>query len=146
MHEAANAASGTPSTSELESSATSLSYPLNTVIASLDASNLESAVAALTSAGFARDEIDVITPADVGQIDSPLDATGPQGFVQRVILSFGIDMDFLEHLRGQVHSGRVLVAVPADGDDEKARAAAVLKNHGAHSLSYVGRWTIERLG
>lgn len=121
-------------------------YPESRVVAALDASALDAAMAALTSAGFPGDDMLLITPDDIGNIDSPLTETGVSGFLRRLILSLGVDLAVLEHLREQVVThGRVIVMVPVNGDDEKSQAANILNEHNAYSVNYAGTWTIERL-
>jgi hypothetical protein len=121
-------------------------YPHNRVVATLEATALDASLTALTSTGIPRDSIFVLTPDDIGHVDSPLTETGVSGFMHRLILSFGVDRDVFDQLREEVVArGRVIVTVPVEGDDEKAQAAAILRNHGAHTLRYVGRWATEDL-
>lgn len=121
-------------------------YPENRVVATLDADALDASLTALSSTGIARDSILVITPDDIGNVESPLTETGVSGFVHRLLLSFGVDLALLEQLRDDVvERGRVIVMVPVEEGDQKDQVVETLRNQRAHAIRYAGRWTIEVL-
>jgi hypothetical protein len=120
-------------------------YPEGKIIGTFEAGAADAAIAALTAAGFTTDQVDVITAADIEGIDSPLDRPGVRGFVDRLLLSLGGDLTWLEQARQELATGHVLVAVEVEGDDAKHRVRDILRYHRAHSITYFGRWTITSL-
>jgi hypothetical protein len=120
-------------------------YPLHRVVAAIDRSDIDAVVDALTDAGFARDGIEVVTADDVPDFDELVGGSGVRGFLRRLNLSIGDDLDDIEHARDELEYGHALVLVPVRDDAERDRAHAILHEHGGHSMRYFGRWTIATL-
>ena len=119
-------------------------YPRNRVVATLDPAMLDDSLDELTSAGVSRDGIQIITPDDIGNIDSPLTEPGVTGFVHRIFLGYGADLKNLEHLhREVVDNKRSILMIPVEEDEQKDQAVDILRDQGAHTVEYVGNWTIE---
>src|SRR5918995_597778 len=110
--------------------------------AAIDRNQRDAVVAALTDAGFAPDRIEVVTADDVPGLDEPIGGSGIRGFLTRLNLSLGDDLDEFEQARQELKYGHALVLVMVDGMAEQDRAHAVLREHGGHAMRYFGRWTI----
>lgn len=121
-------------------------YPQGKVIGALAPADAEAVTAALTAAGFAADQIDVVTAADVEGLDSPLDRTGLPGLIDRFLLSLGSDLNWLERARDELAAGHVLVTVAIEDDGHRERVRDILHAHGGHWINYFGRWTVTALG
>ena len=120
-------------------------YPLHKVAAAIAPDMTDGVVTALEDAGFARDRIEVVTAADVSDLDEPIGGSGIRGFLRRFSLSLGDDLDEIEQARHELTYGDTLILVMVDGMAEQDRAHAVLREHGGHSMRYFGRWTITNL-
>jgi hypothetical protein len=122
-------------------------YPEGSVVCAIDPGSVDAAMAALAAAGFPADEIDIVRPGDVQELESPLDRPGLGGFIGRILLSLGGDLNELERMRRELVAGHVLLTVPvADDDASKQRLTATLQQHGGHAITYFGRWSITSLG
>jgi hypothetical protein len=103
-------------------------------------------VDALRSAGFPDNAIRLSCGQDtLTQID-------PHG-AQRSLLDrlrhglehFGLDGEERDAAVDELRAGHVLVAVRVVGEQDKQRAAAILREQRAHRLRYWSDWTIETL-
>lgn len=126
-----------------EQTSDSPSYPLHHVVGALDVSRVDRAVSDLQDAGFPSDLIQVVTAQDAADFENPMDQTGVKGLLNRLTLGYGEDLSLIDRFQVELKNGRNLVMVKVDGDEEKARAIAILRQHDATSSSYFGRWTIE---
>jgi hypothetical protein len=117
----------------------------SSVVGAMDAEAVSLVTAALTEAGFAEDQIQIMTAADVEGMESPLDRTGIRGLVGRFLLSLGDDLDEVEQMRQELAAGHVLVFVPVEGDEERERVRGIFRDHGGHSIRHYGHWTITPL-
>lgn len=118
--------------------------PQNQVVATLDTDSLDEVIDALTSAGFSSGSFTTIKPDDIGNIDSPLTEPGVTGFVHRIFLGYGADLKNLEHLHHEVvDNKRSILMIPVEEDEQKDQAVDILRDQGAHTVEYVGNWTIE---
>lgn len=120
-------------------------YPLHKVLAAVERAQSEGVMVALEEAGFARDGIDVVTAEDVSDLDQPVGGAGALGFLRRLGLRSGGDLDGIEQAQRELSFGHSLILVPVDGDAERDQAHEILRQHGGHSMSYFGRWTITTL-
>ena len=120
-------------------------YPLHKVAAAVAPAETDGVVAALAEAGFAPDRIEVVTAEDFPGLDEPIGGTGLRGFLTRLSLSLGDELDELEQARRELAYGHALVLVMVDGTAEQQRAHAVLREHGGHAMRYFGRWAITSL-
>ena len=120
-------------------------YPLHKVVAAVAATEADGVVAALTEAGFARDQIEVVTAEQVPDLNKPVGGSGLHGLLTRLNLSLGADLDEIEQARRELMHGHTLVLVLVHGDEEQERAHAVLRQHGGHAMHYFGRWAITTL-
>ena len=120
-------------------------YPLHKIVAAVEAGAADGVVAALTDAGFARDRIEIVTSRDVPGLDEPVGGSGLRGFLTRLGLSAGDDLDALDQARRELAHGHALALVSVHDDAERDRAHTVLREHGGHAMRYFGRWTITTL-
>ncbi len=121
-------------------------YTQDKVVGSVDPSEVDNVIQALTDAGFSRDRITVTTAADMEGIETPLNQTGIGGFFSRFLLSIGDDLRRLELMREELLADRVLVSVQLSEDEANDRAAAILRDNGARHVTHFGQWMIESLG
>jgi hypothetical protein len=129
---------------------TRVRYPTNTVLGVIDAQEeLERAVAALTGGGFLAEEIQVATgPAAADAVHASTGRGGLANLAVRIAERLGIqddEMEFKSHYEQALRDGRFVVMVAAATEARKARATEVLREHGAHAVSFHGRFTIEGL-
>jgi hypothetical protein len=139
-----------PTPPEAAAGDTRVRYPTNSVLGVVDApAQLERAVAALTSGGFLADEIQVATGAAAA--DAVHASTGRSGLASlavRIAERLGIqddEMEFKAHYEQALRDGRFVVMVSAATEARKERATELLREHGAHAVSFHGRFTIEGL-
>ena len=137
-----------PTTSASEVPDKPIRYPTNTVLGVIDASEqLERAVEALTAGGFLASEIEVATGAAVADaVHASTGRTGLAALAVRIAERLGVqdeEMEFKAHYEQALRDGRYVVMVKAPTEERKTRATDVLRTHGAHSVSFHGRFTIE---
>jgi hypothetical protein len=103
---------------------------------------VELVTAALVAAGFAADQVDLMTADDLQNLDTPINRPGLTGSLGRFLLSLGDDLDELEKARQELASGHVLVGVPAMGSESIHRVRDAMREHGGHGITHFGRWAI----
>lgn len=125
-------------------------YPENHVLAVLDTrEQTTAAMVALTSGGFLDSEIEVGTGAT--RADELGAATGREGLASLLIrLAERIgaadeEMETKNRYEQAMRDDRFVLSVAAPTADRKDRAARILGAHGAHTVAYFGRRTIEYL-
>jgi hypothetical protein len=121
------------------------SYPLNRVAAAISPSDVEPVIAALIDAGFARDDIMVMTAADVPPLDEPIGGNGWRGFLSRLSLSFGDQLEEIEDAREELRQGHTLILVAVRDEAAQHLAHDVLRMHCGHRMRYFGRWSVRKL-
>ena len=115
------------------------------VVAAIEPVETDRVIDELGNSGFARERIDVVTAEDMQAQNEPIGGTGVRGFLTRLGLSLGADLEEYELAGRELASGHSLVMVEAHGDAEQKRAHDVLRQHGGHNMRYFGRWTITTL-
>lgn len=120
------------------------SYPLHKVVAAIEPARQEQIAAALTAAGLASDHIEIVTAADA-PVDEQIGGSGIRGFIARLGLSLGADLDAAEQARSELSRGHALILVAVHDDAERVRVHDILREHGGHSMRYFGHWTITTL-
>ena len=127
-----------------------LPYPTNRVVGTIDdARSTRAAIEALSQAGFASADIDVLH----GEEDlHRLDPTGTEhGFLarfQRTLIRVGAPVEEYKHLRrhvDDVRAGRFVILVLAKERAQRDVAAEILNAHGAEFIGFYGRWAWEGL-
>ncbi|MDQ2655257.1 MAG: hypothetical protein M3Z20_19670 [Chloroflexota bacterium] len=120
-------------------------YPLHKVVAAVEPARVEQVATALAAAELDGDRVEIVTAADVPATDEPIGGSGLRGFIARLGLSLGDDLDALEEARSELGQGHVLVFVAVHDDAERTRVHDILREHGGHSMRYFGHWTITTL-
>lgn len=123
-------------------------YPVNHVLAVLDTqTQAEAAARALTANGFLASEVSVVTgPAAADALHAATGRRGLADLAVRIAERIGVqddEMEFKSHYEAAMRDGRFVLLVAAATDERKDRAASLLREHGAHSISFHGRFTIE---
>ena len=116
--------------------------PEGMVIGAFEPSTVAAVKAALVAAGIPADQIDVMTPEDIDELEAPLTRPGIKGLVGRLLLSLGDELDELERARQELSVGHVLIGVPVMGDDRVHQVRDIMREHGGHAIIRFGRWTI----
>lgn len=125
-------------------------YPEGRVVGIVDTvEQLESAVAALTSNGFLRSEIEVLYGEGAAdRLDATTGRTGLADLVMRLVAALGMPDDetmMKADYEQALRDGRFLVLVLALTEERKNLAARLLAEHGGHFVNFLGRFTIETL-
>jgi hypothetical protein len=125
-----------------------IGYPTDSLLAVLpDPDRAASAAAALKAAGVPDRDITVLR-GDEGA--SRFDPTGAvHGLITRLrrIVSFTV-MDQLPDMAwydAAIRAGQAVVMVRLRGDDRKAEAVRILREHGGHFINYYGRFATEEI-
>ena len=127
-----------------------ISYPTNSLIAVLDTpEQVERTVTALTSGGFLASEIQVTAGSTAAHaLNASTGRSGILNLAVRIAETFGYanaEMQVRESAERALHDGHFLMTVAAAGDERKDAAARILQANGAHSVAYLGRFTVEHI-
>jgi hypothetical protein len=125
-------------------------YPEQQVLAVLDnGQRVEAATSALTSGGFLPSEVTFGTGAELADVvDASPGRGGLAGLLIRLAERVGItdeEMEMKNRYERALRDNRFVVAVSAPTDERKEEAARILREHGAHTMAYFGKYTIEYL-
>lgn len=120
--------------------------PINKVVGVIDdARDVEDALLACRNAGFATDEIELLTDEDGAQ---RIDANGVMVHVflstQRVPAFYDAPV-IASRIEQELRAGHHLLGVTAKDGDARERAREILKSHGGHFINFYGRWAAEAL-
>ncbi len=122
-----------------------LHYPTHQVIGSFGGSTA-AVIAALTVAGLPPQPTNILAgDADAGRMRDAIGGTGIGGLLHRVRLGLGANLDNIRRAERQLAAGRTLVGVVVDGTEAKERAVAILRQHGAFSVTHFANGTIETI-
>jgi hypothetical protein len=116
--------------------------PEGKIIGAFEPSALDGLIPALVEAGFAEDQIDVVTAEDIPHLDAPIDRHGFTGTIARFFFSLGDELDELEQMRYELRSGHILVGVPVHGDEAVQSVRVIMRERGGHGIVSFGRWTV----
>jgi hypothetical protein len=120
--------------------------PENEVVGAVARDAVGTAVSDLIDAGFAPIGI-LAGDGGLRRVEATIaGGDGLGGFLSRLALSMGGDMDKLRQAADELRSGHVLIDVEVADDDAKNRARDILQRHGGHFITYFGRWSMETLG
>jgi hypothetical protein len=127
-----------------------MSYPTHHLVAVLDtAGQVADAVQELTTNGFPISEIQVgcgMAAADA--LAATTGRKGLAGLAVRVAEAIGyenFEMRVKAVVEQALRDGRFVVLVPVQEEERKDLAVRILTAHGAHSVSYHDRLTIEAI-
>ena len=140
----------TSSHSEHEQSTSEIAYPSDHVLGVLDTgAQLTAATQALQSGGFLPSEIHVMCGrAAADRLGDSTGRGGLAGLAIRIAERLGIENDEMKiksRYEAAMRDGHFVVAVDSATDERKDRAAAMLREHGAHTVASFGRFTITGL-
>ena len=121
-------------------------YPTNHVIGIINTDeDAARAVQALTAGGFLDSEIEVAAGrAAAEEMHARTGRTGLANLAIRIAERLGIADDEMEvkaHYEQALRDGRFLIVVDAPTEARQGRAAQVLRDHGAHTVNFMGRFT-----
>ena len=116
-----------------------------TVVAIIDdAEEGRVAVAALAQQQFSAELLD----GEEGRAHlNEEDEKGLSAAAKKLALAFGDEMRIIDRLDQALQSGRSVVSVDVnDDDDDAARVAVILEEHGGHDMWRLGEWSFNRIG
>ncbi len=130
--------------------AESVRYPTNNVLGIIDSTDqLVSATRALKDGGFLDSEIEVICGQSAADaLDANTGRTGLAHLAIRLAERLGVadeEMEVKERYEQALRGGRFVVSVLAPTEERRKRAGEILRDHGAHFVNFLGRFTIEVL-
>jgi hypothetical protein len=70
------------------------------------------------------------------------------GLAIRIAQSLGLqneESEYKDHYEEAMRSGKFVIRVAAPSVERKDRATEILKRHGGHSVSYYGKYTIQKI-
>jgi hypothetical protein len=123
-------------------------YPTNHLLAVVDTRDqATAAINALTSGGFMDSEIELGTgAANADLLDSSTGRSGLAGMLIRLAERIGIsdeEMETKDRYEQAMRDNRFVIAIVAPTGDRKQRATEILKEHGAHTMAFFNKHTIE---
>lgn len=122
-------------------------YPTHNLVGVLDTlEQLREATKDLMSQGFLASEINVAqgrVAAD--RLDATTGRGGFTGLALQIAEKLGLqdeELEFKDHYERAMRDGRFVIRVAAPTEERKDRATEILKQNGAHSVAYFGKYTI----
>ncbi len=73
------------------------------------------------------------------------DEKGLSAVARKVALAFGDEVRIVDRLDTALENGRSVVSVDVDNDNA-ARVAVILEEHGGHDMWRLGEWSFNRIG
>ena len=133
---------------QADTSADRTRYPENHVVAVLDTkAQVTAAVEALMSGGFMDSEIQYGTGAAAAdELGASTGRTGLAALLIRLAERIGVadeEMEMKDRYEQAMRDNRFVIAIAAPTGDRKDRAAQILKEHGAHTMAFFNKHTIE---
>jgi hypothetical protein len=125
-------------------------YPTNHVLAIIDKpEQLRSALAALESGGFLKSELGVRCGEAIADVLAASSGrTGLSDLAMRFSEWIGLANDEMEvknRYEAALREGAFVVSVAAGTGERKDVAARILRDHGAHFVNFLGRYTMEMI-
>jgi hypothetical protein len=75
------------------------------------------------------------------------DEEGLSAVAKKIALAFGDEVRILDRLDKALENGRSVVSVNvADDEEQAARVAVILDEHGGHDMWRLGEWSFNRIG
>ena len=116
-----------------------------TVVAIIDdAEEARAALAALAQEQFSAELLN----GEEGRAHlTEADEEGLSAAAKKVALAFGDEMRIVDRLDTALEGGRSVVSVNvADDEEQAARVAVILEEHGGHDMWRLGEWSFNRIG
>jgi hypothetical protein len=128
----------------------SVRYPTDHVVGIIDtADQVRAAYGALTSSGFLESEVTVSSgQAAADALNANTGRTGLAHLAIRIAEQFGVSNDEMalkERYEEALRDDRFVVFVLAPIGERRDRAASILRDHGAHTVNFLGKFAIEPL-
>ena len=125
-------------------------YPMNQVLAVLDDEDaLTAAYDELTRSGFLASEVHVACgPERADALRASTGRRGLAGLATRIADAIGVqddEMAIKARYDQAMRDGKFVARVAAPTEERKTLASEILRRHGAHTISFHGRFTIEGL-
>jgi hypothetical protein len=125
-----------------------MQYPTNHLLAIIDdRGQATAAVAALKGGGFLDSEVQLNTGVETADV---LAATSGRGGLAGVLIRLAErigaadeEMETKHRYEQAMRDNRFVVAIDAPTEERKNRATEILRDHGAHSIAFLGKHTIE---
>ena len=125
-----------------------IGYPTDSLLAVLpDAEHAAASAAAVNAAGVPDKDITVLRGEEGASRFDPTGAVHGAFTRLRRLVSFTV-MDQLPDMAwydAAIRSGQAVVMVRVRGDDSKADAIRILRDHDAHFVNYYGRFATEEI-
>jgi len=123
-------------------------YPTNHLLAVVDTpEQLKAVVSALTGGGFLESEVEFRSGAEhADQLGASSGRGGLAGLILRFAERIGVADEELEtkyRYEQAMRENRFVVSVAAPTEDRKTRATELLREHGAHTIAFMGAHSIE---
>ena len=125
-------------------------YPVNHVVGVIDTSaETRAAVEALTEGGFLASEVHVACGSDAADaLRATTGRTGLANVAIRIAQRLGVannEMEGKPAYEKALAEGRFVLAVDAPTDTRRELATSLLREHNAHAVAFLGRYSIEKL-
>jgi hypothetical protein len=115
------------------------------VLAVVDESGVEEAVASLAASGHDRVEV-LRGESGIEHIDRSEERPPVVGAITKAVSVFGGEQLELEVYERELAAGKAVLVVGVDAEEERVEVADALRQLGATNLLYHGDWTFESLG
>ena len=137
-------------TERSESGHEPIRYPTNHVLAVLDSRGVtNAAVAALEAGGFLDSEIQVGTGAAAADaLDATTGRRGLADMLIRLAERIGVtdeEMETKNRYEQAMRENRFVLSVAAPTSERKEQATRILREHGAHTVAFFGKHTVEHI-
>jgi hypothetical protein len=124
-------------------------YPTNKVVGIIDdAGDAQAALRGLKAAGFAADQIQVLTGKEgAHRLDVKGDEHGPLARIVRSTQALFSDDEIEDAARyeQELLIGHFGIGIKAQYQEDRDNARQILKAHRGHFINFYGRWAIENL-
>ena len=75
------------------------------------------------------------------------DEKGLAAVAKKIAIAFGDEVRIVDRLDKALENGRSVVSVDVEDDEEQAaRVAVILEEHGGHDMWRLGEWSFNRIG
>lgn len=107
----------------------------------------EQAIQALYAAGFAQDDVLLLSgPEALKRLEAKDEQRGPLGWAHKAVANIVTDAgDFEDNYAQEASAGHSIINVHAEEHVDIDRARDVLTQYGAHYVKHFGPWTITDL-
>ena len=125
-------------------------YPVNHVVGVVDTpAEARAAAEALTGGGFLASEVHVACGSDAAEtLRATTGRTGLANVAIRIAQRLGVANDEMEvkaAYEKALAEGRFVLVVDAPTDTRRELATSLLREHNAHAVAFLGRYSIEKL-